>query len=159
MKRKNAALVITGSIIIITFLSVVVTFSSVSVSADPFGIFNYDNPYLVKIQGLRAHLFETHDAAHKSNSSEIIMHSNMANKETSHLLQNLSTPETKFIKDTQKMKNTFNLIKMQLTQINELSNNKNMTGVMVNLKNMDKQLVLLVDLVNTNGNNQTTIKT
>jgi hypothetical protein len=67
MKTENSASAIICSIIFITFTSVIVIFTFVSVSADSFGIVNYENPYLVKIQGLRAHLFETHDAAHKSN--------------------------------------------------------------------------------------------
>lgn len=136
----------------------IVIFTFVSVSADPFGIFNYENPYLVKIQGLRAHLFETHDAPHKSNLPEIVMHLKMANEEIPQLLQqNLSTSETISNQDSQKLNNTLNLIKMQLSEINALANNNNMTGVMTNLKYTDKHLSSLLDIINTDGNNQTTL--
>lgn len=47
---------------------------------------------------------------------------------------------------------------MQLSEINTLANNNNMTGVMTNLKHADKQLASLLDIVKVYGNNQTTIK-
>ena len=108
----------------------IVIFTFVSVSGDPFGIFNYKNPLFVKIKGLRAHLFETHDASHKSNITEIVMNVKMANEEISQLLQNLTTAKTISHLDSQKLNNTLNLVKMQLSQINTLANNNNMTGVM-----------------------------
>ena len=160
MEKENAEeSAIICSIIFITFTSVIGIFTFVSVSADPFGIFNYENPLFVKIQGLRAHLFETHDAAHKSNINEIVMHLKMANEEIPQLLQqNLSTSETISNPDSQKLNNTLNLVKMQLNEINTLANNNDMTGVMTNLKHTDKQLDSLLDIVNTDGNNQTTAK-
>ena len=158
MKSENPATSIICSLIFITFSSVIVISTFVSVSADPFGIFNYENPYLVKIQGFRAHLFETHDAAHKSNVTEIVMHVKMANEEISQLLQNLSTSETASNQDSQKLNNTIQLVKMQLSEINPLANNNNMTGVMTKVKHTDKQLASLLDIVNTDGDNQTSPK-
>jgi pyridoxal biosynthesis lyase PdxS len=98
----------------------------VSVSAVPFGIFNYENLYLVQIQALRAHLFETNDAAHKSNVTETVMHLRMANEEISQLLQNLSTSEIISNQDSHKLNNTLNLVQMQLSEINTLDNNNNL---------------------------------
>ena len=83
----------------------------------------------------------------------------MANEEIPQLLQqNLSTSETISNPDSQKLNNTLNLVKMQLNEINTLANNNDMTGVMTNLKHTDKQLDSLLDIVNTDGNNQTTAK-
>ena len=73
--------------------------------------------YLVKIQGLRAHLIETHDAAHKSNVTEIVMHVKMANDKIPQLFQNLSTSETISNQDSQKLNNTIQSVKMQLSEI------------------------------------------
>jgi hypothetical protein len=64
----------------------------------------------------------------------------MANEEIPQLLQNLSTSEIISNQDSQKLINTLNLVKMQLSEINALANNNNMTGVMTNLKHSDKQL-------------------
>ena len=86
------------------------------------------------------------------------MHSNMANEEITHLLQNLSASETISKQYSQKLNNTLNLVQMQLSEINTLANNNNMTGVMTNLKDADKQLALLLDIVKAYSNNQTTIK-
>lgn len=61
--------------------------------------------YLVQIQALRANLFETNDAAHKSNVTETVMHSNMANEEITQLLLNLSKLETISKQDSQKLHN------------------------------------------------------
>ena len=114
--------------------------------------------YLVQIQALRAHLFETNDAAHKSNVKETVMHLNMADEEITQLLQNLSKSETISKQDSQKLHNILNLVQMQLSEINTLANNNNMTGVMTNLKSADKQLASSLDIVKAYGNNQMTIK-
>ena len=98
----------------------------VSVSAVPFGIFNYENLYLVQIQALRAHLFETNNAAHKSNVTETVMHLRMAKEEISQLLQNLSTSEIISNQDSHKLNNTLNLVQMQLSEINTFANNNNL---------------------------------
>lgn len=80
---------------------------------------------LIKIQGLRTHLFETHDVAHKSTVTEIIMHVKMANEEISQLLQNLSTSETISNQYSQKLNNTIHAIKIQLSEINTIAKNNN----------------------------------
>ena len=81
----------------------------------------------------------------------------MANEEIPQLLQqNLSTSETISNQESQKINNTIQSVKMQLNEIDTLAKNNNMTGVMTNLKHTHKQLASLLDIVNTDGNNQTT---
>ena len=72
-------------------------------------------------------------------------------------MQNLSASETISKQYSQKLNNRLKLVQMQLSEINTLANNNNMTGVMTNLKNADKQLASLLDIVKAYSNNQTTI--
>jgi hypothetical protein len=50
------------------------------------------------VQGLRAHLFEAHDASHHANSTGIIMYLEMASEEISRFLQNLTLDNYPIIK-------------------------------------------------------------
>jgi hypothetical protein len=128
----------------------------VPVSADPFGIFSYDNPTVVAVQGLRAHLFEAHDATHHGNSSEIVMHLHMANEEIPVFLQNLTAgqlPENQ----NSNVSTTLQNVQMQLDSIISVANTGNMPEVMANLKQVDEQLAaLLPSLGYTGSTNSTT---
>jgi hypothetical protein len=141
----------------IAALSMIIGFNFVPVTADPFGIFNYDNPELVTVQGLRAHLFEAHDATHHGNSSEIMMHLEMANEEISQSLQNLTAAGQSADNQTSNVASTIQNLQMQLNNIISLANAGNMPEVMANLKQADEQLAaLLPSLGYTGSTNSTT---
>lgn len=113
--------------------------SFLSALADPFGIFSYDNPTVVNLQGLRAHLFEAHDATHDANSSEIGMHLKMADEELSHFLQNLTAGQL----DENQNANLSTILKtvqIQLNNTGSMTNIGNITEVMVKLKQVDQEL-------------------
>lgn len=132
-------------------------FSFAPASADPFGIFNYDNPTLVLVQGLRAHLFEAHDATHMSNSSEIVMHLGMANEEISHFLQNSSAVQSADNQNST-VSTTLEDIQMQLNSTMSVANEGNMQEVMANLQRADEQLAaLLPTLGHIEGTNSTNV--
>ena len=117
----------------------IISITFVPVSADPFGIFSYDNPTVVAVQGLRAHLFEAHDATHHGNSSEIVMHLHMANEEIPIFLQNITAgqlPENQ----NSNVSATFQGLQMQLENIILVANTGNMEEVMANLQQADGQL-------------------
>lgn len=143
-------------ILTLATISTTLSFSFVPVSADPFGIFSYDNPTVVAVQGLRAHLFEAHDAAHHGNSSEIAMHIHMANEEIPMFLQNLTAgqlPENQ----NSSVSTTFQDVQMQLNNTISVANTGNMEEVMANLQQTDEQLAaLLPSLGYTGGTNSTT---
>jgi hypothetical protein len=127
----------------------------VPVLADPFGIFSYDNPTVVAVQGLRAYPFEAHDAARHGNSSEIVMHLHMANEEIPVFLQNLTAGQ---LPENQNMSvsTTFQDVQMQLHNIISVANTGNMEEVMANLQQADEQLTaLLPSLGYTGGTNST----
>jgi hypothetical protein len=143
------------SVLSITVVSTIVGFTFAPVSADPFGIFSYDNPTVVAVQGLRAHLFEAHDAAHHGNSSEIAMHLHMANEEIPVFLQNITAgqlPENQ----NSNVSITFQDLQMQLNNIMMVANTGNMEEVLANLQQADEQLAsLLPGLGYTGGTNST----
>jgi hypothetical protein len=131
---------------LIAFLITGFSIILIPISADPFGVFDFEDPQVVKIQGLRAHLFETHDAAHKANASEIVMHVNMANEEISQFLDNLTAGEATSASslDPQELSNALKSVNMQLNEIVTLANTGNMTGVMTRLDSAEQQLDGLV---------------
>jgi hypothetical protein len=143
------------SVLSIAVVSTIIGFTFVPVSADPFGIFNYDNPTVVAVQGLRAHLFEAHDAAHHGNSSEIAMHLHMANEEIPVFLQNLTAgqlPENQ----NSNVSTTFQDVQMQLNNMISVANTGNMEEVIANLQQTDERLAsLLPGLGYTGGTNST----
>jgi hypothetical protein len=143
-------------ILTLATISTITSFTFVPVSADPFGIFNYDNPTVVAVQGLRAHLFEAHDATHHGNSSEIVMHLHMANEEIPIFLQNITAgqlPENQ----NSNVSTTFQDLQMQLNNIISVANTGNMEEVMANLQQADEQLAaLLPSLGHTGSINSTT---
>jgi len=63
----------------------------------------------------------THDAAHKSNVTEIIIHVKMANEESHNYCRTYQTSETISNQDSQKLNNTIHAIKIQLSEINTVS--------------------------------------
>jgi hypothetical protein len=131
------------SILSIATVSTIIGFSFVPVSADPFGIFSYDNPTVVAVQGLRAHLFEAHDSTHHGNSSEIVMHLHMANEEIPMFLQNLTAgqlPENQ----NSNVSTTLQGVQTQLNNIISVANTGNMEEVMANLQQADEQLASLL---------------
>jgi hypothetical protein len=137
--KKYATKLVYTSILFAAFLSLLSIYSFSTVLADPFGIFNYDNPAIVTIQGLRAHLFEAHDATHKANSSEIVMHLKMADEEISHFLQNLTSGNSSQIQSSN-LSNTLSTVQMQLNNTKSTANTGNMTEVMDELKQADEYL-------------------
>ncbi len=82
---------------------------------------------MVKLQGLRSHLFEAHDATHNANSSEIAMHLKMAGEEISSFLQNLTAGQLQESKNAN-LSNTLQLVKMQLSNTTSIANTENMGG-------------------------------
>ncbi|HYF99903.1 MAG TPA: hypothetical protein VD815_07410 [Candidatus Saccharimonadales bacterium] len=139
MKRYTIKLFYT-SLLFAASLSTLTIYSFSTVLADPFGIFNYDNPAIVTIQGLRAHLFEAHDATHKANSSEIVMHLKMADEEISHFLQNLTSGNSSQTQNSN-LSDTLSTFQMQLNNTKSTASTGNMTGVMDELKHADEYLV------------------
>ena len=119
-------------------LSMLMIYPFSTVLADPFGIFNYDNPEIVTIQGLRAHLFEAHDATHKANSSEIVMHLKMADEEISHFLQNLTSGNLS--QTSSNLSDSLSTVQMQLNDTKSTANIGNMSEVMEELKQADEYL-------------------
>ena len=115
-----------------------------SVVADPFGIFNYDNPTIVKLQGLRAYLFEIYDATHNANSSEIVMHIHMADEEISHFLKNLTAGQLPQIQNSN-VSSILNNVKIQLDNVSSIAKTENMTDIMSLLKQADQQLAKPVE--------------
>lgn len=115
-----------------------------SALADPFGIFNYDNPSIVNLQGLRAHLFEVHDATHKANSSAIIMHINMADEEISHFLKNLTAGKLPEIQNSN-LSDILGNVQIQLDNVSSNAKTGNMTGIMSILVQADDQLAKPVE--------------
>lgn len=138
MKKYKTPL-ISIPILTIVAVSLVASFTFAPALADPFGIFNYDNPSLVKIQGLRAHIFEAHDAALKANSTEIAMHLKMADEEISHFMQNLTAGQIPDSKNAN-LSTVLKPVQMQLNNIISTANTGNMAEVMANLKQADEQL-------------------
>jgi hypothetical protein len=138
MKTYNTKLVHTSLLVAAASLSMLMMYSFSTVFADPFGIFNYDDHTIVTVQGLRAHLFEAHDATHKANSSEIVMHLKMADEEISHFLQNLTSGNLS--QTSSNLSNTLSTVQMQLNDTKSTANTGNMTGVMDELKQADEYL-------------------
>ena len=106
-------------------ISTIISFTFVPVSADPFGIFNYDNPTVVAVQGIRAHLFEARDATHHGNSSEIVMHLHIAYEEIPMYLQTLNggqLPENQNSNVSTRLQD----LQMQLSNIISVANTGNM---------------------------------
>ncbi len=139
MKKDKIPLLISIPILTVVSVSMVASFTFAPALADPFGIFNYDNPSLVKLQGLRAHLFEAHDATHLANSSEIAMHLKMANEEISNFLQNLTAGQLPDSKNAS-LSTVLKPLQMQLNNTISTANTGNMAEVMANLKQADEQL-------------------
>lgn len=144
-QNNTISLSIIATISLVAFVLTAFSISFIPVSADPFGIFDYENPQVVKIQGLRAHLFETHDAAHKADASEIGMHMNMANEEITQFLRNLTAEGTTANQDSQELSKILQSVNMQFDELVTLAHNGNMTGVMTTLNSTDQQLANLVD--------------
>jgi hypothetical protein len=142
-------------ILIIASASTIVSFGFVPVLADPFGVFNYDNPSVVNVQGIRAHLFEAHDATHMSNSTEIVMHLKMADKEISHFLQNLTAGQ---LPDNQNsnLSATLQTVQLQLNDTSSSANAENMGEVMAKLKQADDQLASALIGLGYKGSNNST---
>lgn len=117
-------------------------------------------PTLVIVQGLRAHLFEVHDAVHKDNSTAIKMHSGMASEEISEFIQNTTTRQSPDDNQTSVVISTLEEVQMQLNGTISAANSKNMTEVMTNIKQADDQLAsLLPQLGYTGDTNATNAKT
>jgi hypothetical protein len=142
-------------ILSIVAVSMIISFTFVPVSADPFGIFNYDNPSVVVVQGLRAHLFEAHDATHDANSTEIVMHLEMANEEIPQFLQNLTAGQ---LSDNQNsnLSTTLQDVQMQLNSTISIANTGNMPEVMANLKQADEQLAASLNNLGYTGSTNST---
>jgi hypothetical protein len=142
-------------ILSIAAVSLTISITFVPVLADPFGIFNYDNPTVVIVQGLRAHLFEAHDATHHANSTEIVMHLEMANEEIPQFLQNLTAGQ---LPDNQNsnVSTTLQNVQMQLDSTISVANTGNMPEVLVNLKQADEQLAALLPSLGYTGNTNST---
>lgn len=155
MKKYTIKLFYTALLFAVS-LSTLTTYSFSTVLADPFGIFDYDNPAIVTVQGLRAHLFEAHDATHKANSSEIIMHLKMADEEISHFLHNLTSGNSSQTQNSN-LSNTLSAVQMQLNNTTSTVNTGNMAGVMEELKQSDEYLTSLLKGLNyTQNKNLTT---
>ncbi|MBA2267437.1 MAG: hypothetical protein H0W19_03765 [Nitrosopumilus sp.] len=114
--------------------------SFLSSLANPFGIFNYDDPVIVNLQGLRAHLFEAHDVTHNANSSEITMHLKMADEEISHFLKNLTVGELDENPNSN-LSTALETVQMQLNNTSSIANIGSMTEVMFKLKQADQDLI------------------
>ena len=144
-------------ILLAVSISLTLNPSSISVLADPFGIFSYDNPTVVKLQGLRAHLFEAHDSTHDANASEIVMHLKMADEEISHFLQNLTTGN---LSQTQgsNLSNTLSNVQMQLINTSSIADIGNTTDIMLKLKQADQHLVKSLEEIGYSDNKNLTPK-
>jgi hypothetical protein len=137
-------------ILSIAAVSTIISFTFAPVSADPFGIFNYDNPSVVVVQGLRAHLFEAHDENHRANSSRIVEHLDMANEDMSRALQNLTAgqlPEN----ENASLSTTLQNVQMQLNNTISAANAGNMPEVLANLVQADEQLAALLPTLGFRG--------
>ena len=137
--KQNKTFKISIFILFIASASMIGSFTFVPVLADPFGVFNYDNPTAVKVQALRAHLFEAHDSAHKANTTEIADHLRMANEDISRAMQNITSgqlPESQ----NSTLPTVLPSLQKQLSNISSMANTGNMTEVMANLKQADQQL-------------------
>lgn len=137
--RKHKTKLITTSLLLFVSITMVTIYSLPIALGDPFGIFNYDHPVMVKIQGLRAHLFETHDATHNANSSEVMMHLDMANEEITHFLQNVSSGKIS-INQIDGLPDLLKNVQMQLNNASTIISTGNMTSLMSELKQADQQL-------------------